>query len=136
MYKLTIGKNPDLKNPQCGVSISPYGEQGKEKSLIQLYRQEDDPKRKAYFKGTPGGFDGAVFMGDSNQDAKALRAAHLTAALAGRKAAGVLVLKSEIVGEKGQEKAAHVADVSVEKIEGNAQLLSKLADLAEKYYHK
>jgi len=59
------------------------------------------PKRNENYRGLPGGFDGAVYFGDSDQDARALRATHLTAALARKHSAGVVVFNSEVAGQAG-----------------------------------
>lgn len=127
----------DREKGTAGFSIAPFSGEGKERSLLQVLRSDQDedfttgqPKRQKYFRGLPGGFDGAVYFGDSDQDARALRAAHLTALLAGRHSAGVVVFKTETNGA-GQTRALKAADVSVDDIQGNAELLTKLADICE-----
>lgn len=139
MFVFEPDESFDVSSDNCSITISPYGGEGKEKSLIQLLRSDEDVhgvtgerKRRQYFEGTPGGFDGVVFFGDSNQDAKALRAAHLSATMAGRNSLGVLIVK---VGEEStQEIASKNADASVDGIDGNASLLSKFASIVEEKY--
>lgn len=141
VFKFEPSESINLESKTCGFSVSPYAGEGKEKSLIQVLRSDSDinprtnePKRHEYFRGVEGGFDGVIFLGDSDQDARALRATHLTAVIAGRRSAGVVVAKSEVVGSGGQQRAVKNADVAVEGIEGNGRLLRRIAELCDRYY--
>jgi phosphoglycolate phosphatase-like HAD superfamily hydrolase len=143
LFKLKASIDRAHQPPTCRVSISPLGEEGKHKSLIQLLRKDDEinqhtgrPRRKEYFKGVPGGFDGVIYIGDSNADAKALRATHLTREIAGRQSAGVVTFRPEDVGKNVQDRAVRNADVSVTRVEGTAQFLTDIANLIEQYYRK
>jgi len=143
IYQLKITQIDKMPST-LSISISPFGEEGKHESLVQLLRSNEDKnpitgeyKRKETFRNNniPGGFDGVIYFGDTNQDAKAIRAAHLSAAIAGRKSAGVVIINSDSqIGV--QDKAIRYADVGVNKIEENAKLLEKIAKLAEQYYKK
>src|SRR3989344_1424973 len=140
LFQVNILKNTNGKFPACSISISPHGEEGKHKSLIELMRTDSEVnvetgerKRAQYFHDVPGGFDGVVFFGDTNQDAKALRAAHLAVVIAGRKAAGVVVARAT---GGGQEQALKHADVSSEGIAENSALLEHCADFAERFYRQ
>lgn len=122
-------------SPWCSGGVNPLGGEGKDRSLIQLMRggeidsRTGEPKRKASYRNLPGGFDGVVFIGDSDQDARALRAAHLAAVVAGRQSLGVVVARSS---HSGQERARSRADIATADIAGNAELLSQLATMVER----
>ncbi len=132
IMQIKVSQSTSGDFPACSVSISPKGEEGKDKSIINLLREDDDPRRAEYFRGLPGGFDGMVFVGDTNQDAKAMRAAHLAAVLVKKRrleSTGIVVARPDQVG---QEKALRFADVATQDISGNAELLTSLANIAQR----
>lgn len=139
IYKLKINKITNCVPPTLSISISPQGEKGKHASLVQILRSNEDinpitrkPKRKEIFRDLPGGFDSFIYFGDTNQDAEAIRISHLSALLT-KKNAACVVVETENSSIGSQDKAMRYADVKTRGVEDNARLLTRLADLIEKY---
>ena len=133
IYRFTKTLKKEGERPNCSFSISPFGEEGKDKGFIQLLRNDDDSNsltgndlRDKHFQGLPGGFDGAIFLGDTNQDAKAMRAAHLAAVIAKKRSLSIVVKRQD---QSGQEKAMQKADIEVQDVEGAAGLLAGMAGI-------
>lgn len=125
IYALKKDRRLHLNFYQAGISISPYGEEGKDQAIHHIVKSKSDPTRELLQDKIDGDFDGLIFAADADQDAKAFE---LIKKIRSQRlhTAGIVVSYDKT---SHQRQAVESADYSVPGIIGYADLLLKLVEL-------
>lgn len=116
--------------PTLDVEIRPTSQGAKANAMLQLMRENVDPKRQEHFKDMPY-HPFWIYSGDhAVQDSAPMRAGH-TASYLTRNKRGVLGVWSKPPHE--EERPVRGVDVVVDGVSGNAQLMKETAAIITRY---
>lgn len=122
-FQLREGKTSDGIQT-LDVEIRPASQIAKSKAIIQLMREESDPKRQANFAGMPY-HPAWIYSGDSaEQDGPPMRAGHSADAFTRGKREMFGIWTKPLHEE---ERAVRGVDVVVDGVTGNAKLMTEIA---------
>lgn len=124
-FQFRDGQTSDGKQTH-DVEIRPTSQTAKSKAMIQLMREEGDPKREANFGDMPY-HSNWIYSGDSaDQDGHAMRVGHSADFLSHGKRK-MLDIWSKPLHEEG--RPVRGVDVVVDGVNENAGLMTKIADM-------